>query len=216
MAFVIFTAINNLGQTIILMGSFIVKENFNAYKFVLSSFEEFFGIPSTVMTDQDPALKLAIEDQWRDTYHLFCLFHIYRNIQKKVAQYLGAKNEKFLKDFSTIQKIEDPCEFENELESFITQYTGPSIVKEEAKGEVEEDELLQEIVVDKHEFYKEISVHESFEELVEKISEQKIPNYQKIGDYLRYLSKSRYSWARCYTYRHFGTGSYFKITTLTF
>jgi len=108
-----------LGQTIILMGSFIVKEDFEAYKFSLQSFEEFYGIPSTVMTDQEPALKKAIEYQWAEANHLLCLFHIFRNIQKNIAKHLRKNTEKFLKEFTKIQKIEDSNQFEKEWSSFI-------------------------------------------------------------------------------------------------
>ena len=125
------------------MGCFIVKEDTNSYKFALESFEEFFGVPKTVMTDQDPALKLAISEKWPFTTHLFCIFHIYRNIQKKIAQLLGKKNEKFLKEFSHIQRIDNVKEFEKEWSNFVASYCDEDT--ENSKSENGEDDLIQEI-----------------------------------------------------------------------
>ena len=77
------------------MGSFVVKEDIESYKFALSCFEEFFQAPDVVMTDQDPALISAISKNWDQTHHLFCLFHIYRNIQKRLLSIWGKKTKPF-------------------------------------------------------------------------------------------------------------------------
>jgi len=204
-ALVIFTGVNNLGQTIILMGSFITKEDFDAYQFALLSFEGFFGIPSTVMTDQDPALKSAIESQWKETNHLFCLFHIFRNIQKNMAKHLGKHNEKFLKDFTKIQRIEDSQEFEKEWGSFIEQFSNAKMKKERKEGSYE-----LEIVASKSDCSEfESSFDEIDEECEEESKEEQKSKNEKIKNYLLYLSKSRHSWAKCYTYKIFGAGLFF-------
>jgi len=201
-AFVIFTAINKFGQTIILMGSLISREDFQSYKFALESFEEFFCIPATVITDQDPALKSAIDCQWKGTKHIFCLFHIYRNIQKKVAKLLGKNNEKFLKEFSRIQKIEKIEFFEEEWNSFIEQYA--AIKSQEQSFEQDfEEESLNEILECKGE------INESDEEYNQEESRESRDINKNILNYLLHLSKSRKSWAKCYTYRHFGAGFFF-------
>mgnify|MGYP003581042834 CR=1 FL=1 len=71
-ALIIFTGINNMGISIILMCCFVVTEDKLAYQFALKSFEDFgFSIPNTVMTDQDRSLTAAISSEWPRAVHLF-------------------------------------------------------------------------------------------------------------------------------------------------
>jgi len=181
------------------MGSFVVKEDIESYKFALSCFEEFFQAPDVVMTDQDPALISAISKNWDQTHHLFYLFHIYRNVQKKVAQYLGKKNEAFLKHFSYIQRIESINEFEKEWEEFEQLYSA----KHGENDNIEtNEESFHEILASKEE---EIS------EEIESFAKHHDNDKNKIGNYLIRLYKFRKSWAKCYTFRHFGAGYYFLL-----
>ena len=200
----LFTGVNNLGKTIILVGSFIVKEDYESYKFTLNSFEEFFGQPTTVMTDQDPALKLAISKEWSFTHHLFCIFHIYRNIQKKVAQYLGKNNEKFLKEFSCIQKIDQKEEFEEEWKSFVTSYCEPPKTGENEN--LDENSILE---IQSSKSVNSDSEEEFYDEERDrkmKESKKQVNSKQKLKCYLENLYKSRKSWVKCYTFQHFGAG----------
>ena len=186
------------------MGCFLVKENLESYKFAIASFESLFGMPKTVITDQDPALKSVIESEWQTVHHLFCLFHIYRNIQKKVAKFLGNKNEIFLKEFSRIQRIEGAEDFQKEWDTFIAKYRGDVNEEEnefDQDSEIEEQNSYLEIISSKDHIEE-----EPFEDKKMEDKRERAINTKKIGDYLSNLSKSCKSWARYYTYRNFGAG----------
>jgi len=66
------------------MGCFVIKEDIASYVFALPAFIELgYLVPQVVMTDQDKALTAAIKQKWPNSAHLFCIFHLYRNILKK-------------------------------------------------------------------------------------------------------------------------------------
>ncbi|CAG8795645.1 37811_t:CDS:1, partial [Gigaspora margarita] len=46
--------------------------------------------PSTILTDADPAMSLAISTIMLSTQHFHCIWHIYQNIQKKLKEKLGS------------------------------------------------------------------------------------------------------------------------------
>lgn len=117
---------NKYGRTIILMCAFVKRENIKSYRFALESFTYFgYNLPLTVMTDQDLALKAALADTWNSSKHLYCIFHIYRNIRAKIGKYLGTKSNSFLKIFSKVQRSESEVEFKKNWEDLLSPYIDP-------------------------------------------------------------------------------------------
>lgn len=103
------------------MAALVKKEDGTSFDFCLESFLHFgFSLPDTVITDQDPALKTSLK-KW-SSKHLYCVYHIYRNIEKNLASLLGNKNKEFLRDFARIQRIEDEDIFEKEWEILLKTY----------------------------------------------------------------------------------------------
>jgi len=107
------------------MGCFLAKGDKSAYSFALESFTSFgFPLPSTIMTDQERALIAAIKETWPSSRHLYCIFHISRNVKKNVPKYLGPKNNVPPSDPPVLQRLEDEEEFKKKWQKFVSSYTG--------------------------------------------------------------------------------------------
>ncbi|CAI9303517.1 unnamed protein product [Lactuca saligna] len=77
MVFVPFTGIDNHKRCITFGAGLLCREDTNSYIWLLRSFLKCFGkAPIMVMTDQDPAMKKAIEIVFPYTKHRFCMWHI--------------------------------------------------------------------------------------------------------------------------------------------
>ena len=95
-----------MGRSVILMATFVKAEDTVSYEFALRCFSTFgYHLPLVVMTDQDRALRKALQI-W-NSKHLYCVYHIYRNVEKNIAKNLRKYNKQFLRDFSDIQRIDD-------------------------------------------------------------------------------------------------------------
>jgi len=82
------TAVNKNGKTSLLAAALMSKENKLNYEFLLKCYESIgFRKPLTVITDQHLGLIAAVEEQWKKSVkHHLCLFHIYRDIQKRLGK----------------------------------------------------------------------------------------------------------------------------------
>jgi len=184
------------------MCCFISNEDKEAYKFALSAFVSFgFPAPSSVMTDQDKALTAAIAQEWSNSRHLFCIFHLYRNLQKNSAKYLGKKNEAFLKDFSSIQRAENEETFENEWDALIKKYATTSNLNQD-----HEENSISDLGSEEDEGQE----HEEGNGLNQRLEELSTStNREKLKNYLNTVYSTRKSWAKCFTYKSFGAGTFF-------
>ena len=110
------------------MAVLVTNEDTECFNFALHSFLDVgFTLPGTVLTDQDSALKKALTS-W-SSHHLYCVYHIYRNLEKNLAHLLGKNNKSLLKDFAKVQQIEDDRVFEREWKSLVQTYTAPKEAK---------------------------------------------------------------------------------------
>lgn len=86
MVFVPFTGIDNHNRCVTFGAGLISKENIESYKWLLRSFLKAFGEqPKIVVTDQDPAMKQAIEEVIPDSRHHLCMWHIMQKLTTKVT-----------------------------------------------------------------------------------------------------------------------------------
>ncbi|XP_076931422.1 protein FAR1-RELATED SEQUENCE 5-like [Bidens hawaiensis] len=95
MVFVPFTGINNHFRNVNLGAGLIAKEMNESYTWLLTCFLKASGRqPKVVVTDQDPAMKQAIESVFTESKHRLCMWHIMKKIADKVGPTL-CNNENF-------------------------------------------------------------------------------------------------------------------------
>ncbi|XP_021974693.1 protein FAR1-RELATED SEQUENCE 5-like [Helianthus annuus] len=86
MMFVPFTGIDNHNCNVTLGAAIIGNETAETYSWLLKVFREAFGrAPPVIVTDQDPAMKKAIEDTWPESRHRLCMWHIMDKLTAKVG-----------------------------------------------------------------------------------------------------------------------------------
>ena len=85
MVFVPFTGIDNHCRNVTLGAGLLASESIESYKWLLNSFLKSFGQqPKVVVTDQDPAMKQAIEEVFPISRHRLCMWHIMKKVADKV------------------------------------------------------------------------------------------------------------------------------------
>jgi MULE transposase domain len=57
--------------------------------------------PISIITDQDPAMKVAIKEVWPKTVHRCCQWHVMRKAREQLLVHFG-KNEGFQKKFKVV------------------------------------------------------------------------------------------------------------------
>ncbi|XP_021990988.1 protein FAR1-RELATED SEQUENCE 5-like [Helianthus annuus] len=86
MMFVPFTGIDNHNRNVTLGAAIIGNETAETYSWLLNVFRQAFGrAPPVIVTDQDPAMKKAIEDTWPESRHRLCMWHIMDKLSAKVG-----------------------------------------------------------------------------------------------------------------------------------
>ncbi|XP_076958452.1 protein FAR1-RELATED SEQUENCE 5-like [Bidens hawaiensis] len=77
LVFVPFTGIDNHNRNVTLGSALLGSETAKSYTWFLNCFKKDFGYaPAVVVTDQDPAMKRAIEDVFPNSRHRLCIWHI--------------------------------------------------------------------------------------------------------------------------------------------
>lgn len=68
--------------------------------------------PTLIITDQDPAMKVAIVKIFNSSTHRFCMWHIMKKVYEKVGVYLNS-NDEFKESFkSCVSSSKTTDEFE--------------------------------------------------------------------------------------------------------
>ncbi|XP_019160762.1 PREDICTED: protein FAR1-RELATED SEQUENCE 5-like [Ipomoea nil] len=97
LVFVPFTGVDNHKRSITFGAGLIAREDVESYEWLLKNFKTAMGYtPRCVITDQDPALKVAIPNIMPETRHRFCMWHIMEKVGDKVGNAL-AQNMEFRK-----------------------------------------------------------------------------------------------------------------------
>ena len=185
------------------MGCFLPSEDTESFQFALQSFTSFgFKRPIVCITDQDKALTATLSQEWLQSVHLFCLFHIYSNIQQNAARFLAKRNTEFLKAFSRVQRIEIEEEFKEVWENLVSEFCEKEKTNHLLNSQMrDQNNLTDDMSYGDEE--SERSEEESNEEVSGNISSR---NLTKLKYYLILLFDKRKAWAKCYTYRYFAAG----------
>lgn len=86
MVFVPFTGIDNHCRNVTLGAGLLSSETTESYTWLLQSFSKCFGKhPKVVVTDQDPAMKNAIQLVFQNSRHRLCMWHIMKKVSDKVC-----------------------------------------------------------------------------------------------------------------------------------
>ncbi|XP_021975117.1 protein FAR1-RELATED SEQUENCE 5-like [Helianthus annuus] len=102
MVFFPFTGIDNHCQNVALGAGLLASESIDSYKWLLNSFvKSFERQPKVVVTNQDPAMKQAIEGVFTTSRHRLCMWHIMKKVADKVGHEL-CNNEEFKKKMCDI------------------------------------------------------------------------------------------------------------------
>ncbi|KAI3743378.1 hypothetical protein L1987_61085 [Smallanthus sonchifolius] len=90
MVFVPFTGIDNHYRNVSVGVGFLASETIESYKWLLNQFLKSFGShPKVVVTDQDPAMKQAIEQVFTESRHRLCIWHIMKKVADKVGNQIS-------------------------------------------------------------------------------------------------------------------------------
>ncbi|XP_021979677.1 protein FAR1-RELATED SEQUENCE 5-like [Helianthus annuus] len=72
-----FTSVDNHYRNVTLGAAIIGNETAETYSWLLNAFRQAFGRePPVIVTDQDPAMRKAIQDTWPEIRHRLCMWHI--------------------------------------------------------------------------------------------------------------------------------------------
>ncbi|XP_076907518.1 protein FAR1-RELATED SEQUENCE 5-like [Bidens hawaiensis] len=124
MVFVPFTGIDNHFRNVNLGAGLIAKETIESYTWLLTCFLKAFGHqPKIVVTDQDPAIKQAIESVFTESRHRLCMWHIMKKIADKVGP-AWCNNEHFKLRICNIVWTDsiEPDEFEMKWHEIVNEF----------------------------------------------------------------------------------------------
>ncbi|XP_023772445.2 protein FAR1-RELATED SEQUENCE 5-like [Lactuca sativa] len=131
MVFVPFIGIDNHKKCVTFGAGLLSKEDGVSYEWLLRAFlKAFRKQPQLVLSDQDPALKKAIDKVFPLAHHRLCMWHITKKLPNKneFIQILSIEdattNQKFRKRFHSIiwnSKLE-PHEFENVWRQMLEEF----------------------------------------------------------------------------------------------
>ncbi|KAK1429767.1 hypothetical protein QVD17_11985 [Tagetes erecta] len=86
MVFVPFIGIDNHNNNVSFGAALLASETAETYKWLLRCFLKAFGKqPDVVVTDQDPAMKKAIEEVFSGSRHRLCMWHVMHKLSTKVG-----------------------------------------------------------------------------------------------------------------------------------
>ncbi|GKE46623.1 FAR1-related sequence 5-like protein [Tanacetum coccineum] len=86
MKFVSFIGIDNHGKCVTLGSGMLLHEDIQSYTWLLTAFmTAFLKEPTMIVTDQDGAMKRAIEAVFKKSKHRLCMWHIMQKIPSKIS-----------------------------------------------------------------------------------------------------------------------------------
>ncbi|XP_042013988.1 protein FAR1-RELATED SEQUENCE 5-like [Salvia splendens] len=124
MIFAPFTGKDNHGKPITFAAALLANEGTESFSWVFEQFVKCMGsAPKLIITDQDPAMRGAIEQVMSNTRHRWCMWHIMVKLADKVGKDLRA-DERFKKELNSCvwSELIEPHEFEAAWNEVMNKY----------------------------------------------------------------------------------------------
>jgi hypothetical protein len=118
MPFGIFTGVNNFGQSVCFAGTLMCRETIDSFVWTFNAFLKLVNnySPRVILTDEDKAMSQAILITFgQNTKHVLCIWHLWKNVIKNLANILGTKWREFTKSFYE-------CIREYEVDAFMIKW----------------------------------------------------------------------------------------------
>ncbi|XP_021729783.1 protein FAR1-RELATED SEQUENCE 5-like [Chenopodium quinoa] len=126
MMFTPFTRVDHHKSYITFAAGFIAKEDIVSFDWLFRSFLKAMGgnEPNCMITDQDPAMKIAVKSVFNKTEHRFCMWHIMKKLPDKVEKSIMQEETGFLKKIcACVWHLEiEPAEFEERWNKVMVDY----------------------------------------------------------------------------------------------
>ncbi|XP_058774181.1 protein FAR1-RELATED SEQUENCE 5-like [Vicia villosa] len=124
MIFAPFTGVNHHRQSVTFGAAFLADEKVDSFVWLFESFLKAMGghKPTMIITDQDPAMKIAIEKVFNGSSHRFCMWHILKKVSEKVGVSLNVNIDFNNRLKSCVWNSETPEEFESKWKSIISDF----------------------------------------------------------------------------------------------
>ncbi|CAL8162721.1 unnamed protein product [Prunus armeniaca] len=116
---VVFVGVNNHHETTIFGCAFLVDETADTYRWVLITFLTSVKDkkPVSIVTDEEEAMRIAIDEVFPDAHHRLCSWDIIRNVNSNV------NNPKIVREFSyCVHSGLTPVAFEQHWQHMIDTY----------------------------------------------------------------------------------------------
>ncbi|XP_021737183.1 protein FAR1-RELATED SEQUENCE 5-like [Chenopodium quinoa] len=125
MVFGPFTGVDHHKKCVTFAAGFIAKEDVASFEWLFRTFVKAMGgrEPNCLITDQDPAMKIAVNSVFQQCEHRFCMWHIMKKLPDKVGRNIIQDTE-FLKELSKCVwnlEIEAP-EFEEKWNNVLVEF----------------------------------------------------------------------------------------------
>ncbi|XP_019178150.1 PREDICTED: protein FAR1-RELATED SEQUENCE 5-like [Ipomoea nil] len=124
LVFVPFTGVDHHKKSVTFAAGLIAREDVDSYTWLLEHFKKAMGkVPACTVTDQDPAMKVAIARVFDSTRHRYCMWHIMTKVCEKVGPTL-AKSEGFLSSLNNVVWNDTQIiqEFETAWQTIMVKY----------------------------------------------------------------------------------------------
>ena len=123
MPFAPFVRVNHHGQSILLGCRLISHDDTETFTWLFSTWLSCMSgcPPLGIITDQDKAMKNAIQIIFPDTMHQWCLWHILKNAPEKLGRYAEYHAIR-VSLFSVVYDLHTPIEFEEAWHDMLDKY----------------------------------------------------------------------------------------------
>ncbi|CAB5377078.1 unnamed protein product [Rhizophagus irregularis] len=120
----LFILVNCNGKSRLGAQAFLNDETQESYEWVLQQTLDATGIePQVILTDMDPAMDVACQSVYKNTYHIHCIWHLSQNLIKRLKSKLGVANFKmFINDFWKARNSLCVDVFKQRFQSLLEKY----------------------------------------------------------------------------------------------
>ncbi|XP_023750563.1 protein FAR1-RELATED SEQUENCE 11-like [Lactuca sativa] len=123
MPFDIFVGIDNHGRTTLLGCALLLNKKLKTFEWLFKNFVQLMKkSPKTILTDQDPWMKQAIETEMPYTKHAFCIWHITTKFSSWFTSVLKDEYSSWCTEFYNLYKLDSVEEFEQQWPLVIAKY----------------------------------------------------------------------------------------------